>query len=246
MNLISNFPSHFFQFIFNITLPSTPTVSGPVLHVFPLFTSLYCLSHAPLISFSSISHPNPMQSEAQITSPLLSSFPSLLPLLPFVLNALWSLNSIAVRSCLIPEFRVHQQKPEPEASNCRLEDFARKPLDMRRLVVLHMLNFYSAFCTVNSADHYSSKFCDSHDVLFHKTSCLSRVLFLHVLIKERHLQSDYIFCRHFSIISYIVFHYPLNIILFCSLLRRLHSSFFYNTRCSQYCNPRAIYVQFSC
>ena len=123
-----------------------------------------------------------MQSRAQITSLLLSSFPSLLPLLPLVLNALWSLNGISARSCLIV-CRLHRQKPEREAPNC-LEGFACKAFGMWRLVVLQMRNFYSTFCTVKNANHNSSKFSDSHDVLFHKTSCLSRVLFLLVLMKQ--------------------------------------------------------------
>lgn len=143
-----------------------------------------------------------MQSAAQITYLSLSSFPSLLPLLPFVLNALCSLNSIAIRSCLIADFRLHQQKPECEASNCRLEVFAYKPLDMQRLVVLQMRNFYSAFCTMNNANHCRSKFCDSNDILFHKTSRLSRVLLLLVLTKQRH-KVILKFCTQCSAISYI-------------------------------------------
>jgi len=171
-----------------------------------------------------------MQSRAQITNPFLSSFPSLLPILPFVLNAVWSLNSIAVRSCLIPDLRLHQRKPESEVSNCRLEGFACKPLDMQRLVVLQMPNFYSAFCTTNNANHYRSKFCDSHDALFHKTF-LSRVLFLLGPIKQRHLQSDFeILHTMLCNFLYTVFHCTLNIILFFSLLRHLHSSFFYKDK----------------
>jgi len=183
-----------------------------------------------------------MQSAAQITNPLLTSFPSLLPLLPFVLNALWSLNSIAVRSCLIPDFRLCQQKPEREASNCRLEGLACKPFDMQRLVMLQMRNFYSAFCTMNNANHYRSKFCDSHDVLFHKTSCLSRILLLLVLMKQRHLQSDFkILHTRVCNFLYIVFHCTVNIILFFSLLRRLHS----RQGPANTVTHGAIYVQFS-